>query len=270
MVWLRKPMAFLKRDFLNASSYKVSYVLQFLGILFSTATFFFLSGLFKSNPVSGLEHYGGEYFPFVLIGIAFSDYLMTALQSFSGTVREGQLTGTLEPLLLTRTGLPTIVLSASVYPFILTSLRVFVYLAIGIGLFGVRFAAGNPLGTLTIIILTVISFSSIGIISASFVMVFKRGDPFGWAFGSVSALLGGVLYPVAILPAWLQKLAHLLPITYSLRSLRRILLGAAGIKEIVPDIRVLILFACVLLPLSLIVFSLSVKKAKADGTLTHY
>lgn len=270
MYWLRKPLAFLKRDFLNASSYKASYVLQFLGIFFSTATFFFLSKLFQSNPVSGLERYGGQYFPFVLIGIAFSDYLMTSLQSFARTVREGQLTGTLEPLLLTQTGLPAIILSASIYPFVLTSLRVLVYLGLGIGLFGVRFQGSGLPGALIVLVLTLISFSGIGILGASFVMVFKKGDPLGWAFGSVSALLGGVLYPVSILPVWLQKLAHALPITYSLRAMRTSLLASAGIGEILPDIRILILFACVLLPLSLITFSLSTLKAKADGTLTHY
>lgn len=270
MVTLRKAVAFFRRDLSNALSYKLSYVLQFAGIFFSTTTFFFLSALFKKNPVSGLESYGGEYFPFVLVGIAFSDYLITALHSFSNTVREGQLTGTLEPLLLTQTGLWVIILSASLYPFFLTTLRVFAYLGLGVGLFAVRFGGVNLLGAAAILALTLISFSSIGIISASLVMIFKKGDPFGWAFGSLSALLGGVLYPVAVLPAWLQKLAWLLPLTYTLRGMRKALLVSGGMGELLPDIRALLVFASVLLPTSLLVFRLSVAKAKADGTLTHY
>jgi ABC-2 type transport system permease protein len=270
MVTIRKALAFFKRDLANAMSYKLSYVLQFAGIFFSTTTLFFLSGLFKKNPVTGLESYGGQYFPFVLIGIAFSDYLMTALHSFSSTVREGQLTGTLEPLLLTRTGLPVIMLSTSIYPFILTSLRVLVYMGLGAVVFGVRFGVGSVLGAFIILMLTVISFSSIGIISASFVMVFKKGDPFGWAFGSLSALLGGVLYPVSVLPTWLQKVARLLPLTYALRGMRRTLLVSGSVGEVLSDIRALLLFAFILLPISLMTFRFSVEKAKVDGTLAHY
>jgi len=43
--------------------------------------------------------------------------------------------------------------------------------------------------------MTIISFSSFGIISASFVMVLKRGDPISSIFTSVSGILGGTVLP---------------------------------------------------------------------------
>jgi ABC-2 type transport system permease protein len=61
--------------------------------------------------------------------------------------------------------------------------------------------------------LTVLAFSGIGILSASFTMVFKRVDPVNFLFGSASTLLGGVFYPITILPGWLQLISYLVPLT---------------------------------------------------------
>lgn len=261
--------AFLRRDLLNAASYKLSFGYSFLGIAFSTATFYFLSGLFGSNPVRGLEEYGGRYFPFVLVGIALTDYLATAIHSFSAQIREGQLTGTLEPLLLTRASLFTILLGSSLYPFCFTTFRVLGYFLLGVAL-GVSFSGANFLGAFLIFGLTIISFGALGIGSASFVMVFKRGDPVGWVFTSLSSLLGGVFYPVSVLPAWLSEISFILPITHALRGLRRCLLTKAPISAVLPELAILAGFVALLLPLSISIFGWAVRRAKRDGSLAHY
>lgn len=264
---LRKLLAFLYRDFLIAISYRFGFFLALGGILFSTAGFFFLSRLFEFTP-SSLKIYGG-YFPFVLIGIAFSDYLMTALHTFSSTIRQGQITGTLEALLLTRTRVSTIVLFSSGFSFLFTTLRVFFYLLFGALVFGINLK-GNILGALIILALTILVFASLGIISASFVMVFKRGDPLSWIFTSASALLGGVFYPISVLPGWLRNFSFILPITYSLKGIRMCLLANASLKDVLPQILVLLGFAVILLPLSLVLFKSAIDRAKKDGTLTQY
>jgi len=64
-------------------------------------TFYFIAKLFGRAATPYLESYGGDYFSFVLIGIAFSDYLGVGLTSFAGIIREGQMLGTLEAMLIT-------------------------------------------------------------------------------------------------------------------------------------------------------------------------
>jgi ABC-2 type transport system permease protein len=75
---------------------------------------------------------------------------------------------------------------------------------------------------------------------------------------------------VAILPAWLQIFAYLLPITYALRAMRGALLAGATWSVLAPDLLALCLFCLVLLPLSLWVFRFAVDRARAEGTLAHY
>lgn len=61
-------------------------------------------------------------------------------------------------------------------------------LILGIGRFGLRLAPSNCPAPVLILILAIIVFSGIGILSASFVVVFKRTRPITWPLGSLSYL----------------------------------------------------------------------------------
>ena len=149
------------------------------------------------------------------------------------------------------------------------SFRVLVYLLIGI-LLGVDMSNANVPAALLILVLTIICFGSIGILSASFVMVLKRGDPINMFFISTSELFGGVLFPISVLPEWLQTISHLLPITYSLSGMRHALLQGYSLSALAPEITALLAFSVVLVPLGLLSFKYAVNRAKGDGSLVQY
>ena len=262
--------AFLKRDFLTEVSYPVSLILQFVNILFSTGVFYFISQLFGSSVAPALSEYGGDYFSFVLIGIAFGNYFGVGLSSFASNLRQAQTTGTLEAMLATPTGIPAIILGSTIWDYLLTTFKVIVYFGLGMLLLNAQLGSGNYLSALVILLLTIITFSSIGIIAASFIMVLKRGDPVTWLFNVFSSLLGGVYYPLSVLPTWLQWLAGLLPITYALQGMRMALLQGKPLQAMLTEVFALIVFSVAFLPLSLFTFRLAVRQAKIDGSLAHY
>jgi ABC-2 type transport system permease protein len=263
-------MAFLERDYLTESSYRFSFLLQILNIFFTAAVYYFIAQLVGQAAAPYLEPYGGDYFSFVLIGVAFAGYFGVGLSSFANNLRQAQTTGTLEAMLATPTRLSTIIVSSSLWDYLLTTLRVVVYLLVGAGLLGVNLGAANYPAALLVLVLTVITFSSLGIVAASFIMVLKRGDPVTWAFSAFSSLLGGVYYPVEVLPAPLQALSRLLPITYALDAMRLALLQGASFGEIAGDLLALVLFCLVLVPLGLYSFRFAVRQARLDGSLAHY
>jgi len=270
MIEIKKIIAFLKKDFSIQKSYRMSFVLNIFSILASVVTFYFIAKVFGKNASPYLSAYGGQYFPFVLIGIAFSDFLFTGLRAFSGAIRSEQVTGTLGSLLMTPTKLSTILIGSAVWDFAFAALRVFIYLFFGAALFGVSINPSGIFISLVILVLTAASFSAMGIVSGSFIMLFKKGDPVTWALAGVSSLLGGVYYPVDVLPQVMQKASYFLPITYSLRAVRSALLGGASLTALTPDIFILALFSAALLPFSIIIFRYSVKMAKSNGTLLQY
>jgi ABC-2 type transport system permease protein len=263
-------LAFLRRDFSIQLSYRIAFLLQILGIFFGVASFYFLSRLFGSALVPQLEQYGGDYFSFVLIGLAFNSYMGLSLSSFASSIREGQMTGTLEIMLLSPTRLSAILFSSSIWDYLMTTLNVVAYLLFGALIFGFNISQANFPTAIVVLILSVASFSGIGILSAAIVLVVKRGDPIAWIFGGLSTLLAGVYYPITVLPGWLEPLSHALPMTYSLDAMRLAMLRGYSIYEVRYDILILLGFALVLTPLAFLTFRKALKRAKREGSLIQY
>jgi ABC-2 type transport system permease protein len=78
-----------------------------------------------------------------------------------------------------------------------------------------------------------------------------------------------MLFPVSILPDWLQFIAKLNPITYALDGMRGALLDGASVTAIARSLLVLLLFGAILLPASMVAFSWALRRTKITGTLTH-
>src|SRR5687767_9091869 len=105
--------------------------------------YYFLSRFVGEALKGDLQQYGGDYFSFMLIGLALNDYLIVPLGLFSRHIRESQLNGTLEAVLSTQTPLHTVILSSALYPFVRASINAAAYIGLGIAVFGVRFGAVN-------------------------------------------------------------------------------------------------------------------------------
>jgi ABC-2 type transport system permease protein len=265
----RVAAAFLRRDWQTERSYRLAFLLSFGGIFFSAAVFYYVAQLIDAAAAPFLAAYGGSYFAFVLIGIALQRYFGVGLNAFASAFRQAQTTGTLEAMLTTPAPPWQIALASTFWSYGLVSLQVLLYLLIGVYLLGVRVDVNFPALALAAV-LGVTSFAALGVLSASFVMVLKRGDPITWAVGAVSTFFGGVYFPVELLPGWLQPVSAFLPVTYGLRAVRLSVLQGAGVAEIGGDLLALALFCVILLPLALSGFRYAMYRARVDGSLTHY
>ena len=266
---LRKVAAFFWRDFAIARGYRGALLLETIEALFGVATFYYLSRFVQSPELSSELPAGTNYFAFALIGFAFFDYLSVSLSAFDASLEEARQNRTLEALLVTQTPLPVILAGSALYPFAALALRTCVYLAWGALLFGFAPRSANWPGAVAILLASMLAFVGLGILSAGYSILFKRGNPAKWIVLGVSGLLGGMMYPVSVLPAPLQLLARLIPVTYSLEGMRAALLAGAGWRELLPSIGALLLFAVILIPLSFLVFSWALRRTKITGTLTH-
>ena len=271
MAKVRASQALLKRDMISETSYRFSFLMQIVEIFMTVTVLFFLSRLVGQDTIDQyLTAYSGNYFAFAIIGVAFYGYFNVGFSTFASQLNSEQMSGTLEAMLSTPAGLSTIVLGSSLWKFIMTTIRVLVILSCGSLMIGGGMGDGSPLLVLLIMLMTVVSASSFGIIAACFIIVVKRGDPISWIFKAASWLIGGVVFPVTVLPAWMQTLALLLPTTHALQALRMVLINGENLYGIWPEITSLALFCFVLLPISLKTLSYSVRRAKREGTLTHY
>lgn len=265
-----KIYMFIRRDFLDEASYRMNFIVQIMSVVVFSSIFYFVSKIFSGQAVPYLARYNGDYFSFVLIGLAFTGYLNMGLSTFTSTIRNEQMMGTLEMILSTPTPLALIFTARLVFNFIYNSFFLLVYFAFGIAFMHARYEhvawAAIPL----ILLLSLAAFNSLGMISAGFIMIFKRGDPLNTLLGFAASLLGGVFFPIEVMPKILQKIAAVIPITYTLRLMRDACMRGAGLGELAPDLLILLALCAVLVPASFIFFSYAVRRAKREGTLTHY
>ncbi len=268
--FLRIWGAFARRDFLNLASYRFSFVMGLASLLFYLLIFFFVGRVFTGLGSAYLSRYGGEYFPFVVIGLAMQSLVAAGLGGFSQVISNEQYVGTLEPLLGRRGGEFRILAAASLSRYIVSSGRLVAYLVLGVLVFGVslRFA-GLPtfIGATA---LTVAAYFGLGMLSAAFLLVFKQGNPVNLFFGQLAALLSGVYFPVEVLPDWLRAVAAFIPLTYALEVARSAVLGGAAAGPGGRPIIILGAFAVVSLAVGGAGFRWALARAKRDGSLSQY
>ena len=266
---LRDLFVFFQRDLRIASTYRGPFVLEVVEALFGAATLYYVALFVDSPALREALPRGKTYFAYSLVGFVFFDYLHAAMDTFDRSLQEARDTGTLEPLLVTQVPLPVILIGSAFYPFVVTTLRVSVYLAWAAAIFDFPLRAANWFSVIVVLVATLLAFCGLGVFSASYLLLFKRGNPAKWFILGVSSIVGGMLFPVDVLPPWLQVVARLNPVTYALDAMRAALLDGAGMASIAQPLLLLLGFAGVLLPSSIAVFSWVLRRTKVTGTLTH-
>jgi ABC-2 type transport system permease protein len=263
---------FVRRDAKIAMSYRLMFFFQIAGVLSVMFTFFFLSLMLQGieGGISALGKYGGKYFGFVLIGLAFSSYLDSALRTFSAVIRQAQITGTLEAMLTTRTRIGPLVAGSALYTLLLTTFRSGLFVVFGMSIFQVDVHLSAWPGALCILLLTIASTLALGIFAAGFIVLFKQGDPVTAGIAGLSWLLSGILYPKEILPAWVQQVASFLPMTHTLETMRLLLLTGSELAPLYGSLVYLGMFSAVGIPLATLWFGWAVGRARVAGSLAKY
>lgn len=267
---MSKLLAFIKKSLRVQWSYRLAIFLGLLGTVGSLLTFYFIDKLFGSRVVPDLAPFGVNYLSYVLIGIAFSGFLGTSIGSLAGHINHEQNLGTLEALLVTPTRIETLVGAMISWDLVYAFLEFALYILVGIFLFRIDFTNINVVSTLVITVLSIISFKSLSMISAGFILVFKKGDPVSWLISIFVELLGGVYFPVTVLPEWLEIISRFFPVTYAIRSVEMAIYQGATLSDLSSDIFGLVCFSIVLLPAGIFTLRYAVNQAKRDGSLTQY
>ncbi len=266
----RRAAAFLLRDFRIRRSYRLAFLLDISAILFTVALFYFLGGYVGPALEGRAELHGRGYFGFVLVGIALYHYMGTLLAAFSQAVREGQTEGTLEALLTTPLGAVELAFYPGLYALVRALLHGAAYFLCAWLLFGLGLGGADLPAALLVLFLATLAFAGLGVLSAGFVMIFKRGDPVVFFLTSLSGLFGGVYFPAAALPERLELLSNLIPLTFALKALRSALFSGAGIIELKREILVLFLFAALFLAAGTLFWRFALGLARKEGTLGQY
>ena len=81
---LHKAWAFVRRDFGIESGYQASFVMGIVESIMLLVIFHFIGELVAPKATASLSRYGSQYFPFVIVGVAFARYFDLSAEDVFG------------------------------------------------------------------------------------------------------------------------------------------------------------------------------------------
>lgn len=268
--FLRVLVAFVRRELAALGGYRTAFVIRILGFGLAVGSLLFLSRFVGAAVNPHLAAYRGNYLGFVVLGFLGTDFQQVGVSVLAQRIRMAQVMGTLEAEVATPAP-PWMVLGAPpVYEFATAALRSAAYLLGAKLLLGLDLSHLNWLSLVVAVPLIIAAFSGLGLLAAATTMLVRRLNPVAMVIGSLSFFLSGVMYPVTVLPAWLRAVGTLLPLTHALAVLRGALLVGSGLGELRSSLLALLVFAGLLAPVGAAMFAFALRRARIDGSLSHY
>lgn len=264
---LAAARAFVLRGLATYASYRLKLSMGLASLVLSLVTFSFVGKVVAQAGPGFVARYGMSYSSFAIVGLVVHSVASSGLHSFRTAVRREQLQGTLELLATMRLPFPALVALSGLGEMALTAVGGGILMAGAAVLVGFEFPLGA--GLIVGAVLYTVTMAGAGLASAGVVMVSKEGEPISWLLGAAAGLVGGVYFPVDLLPGWLRALARLLPTTHALALARSSLTGAAAS----PDPRSVALlgaYALASLAVGSAVLAWGCSRARRDGTVGHY
>jgi ABC-2 type transport system permease protein len=270
-VWFfRIFLATIRREIAELSRFRTAIFVRILTFALGGISLYFFSRFVGASPNQHLDRYGTSYLAFGIVGLIAMDLQHVGVSVFAQRVRMAQVMGYLEAQLATPAPAWLVLGGSPIYDFGAAALRSATIIVGASLVFHVRFARVQPLSILLVSVLVLLAFMGLGMLTGAATLIARRANPVAAVLGALSLLLSGVLYPLSVLPDWLRSVAALLPLTHALEALRQTLLLGASPHEMASSLLSLGVFALVLTPMGFGLFAAGLRRARVDGSLTHY
>jgi len=267
---LRKLPAFFRRDALVAWSYRAAFVTDWVGLLVQAFLFSFIGRLVDTSKLPTYGNTPTTYIGFVAIGIAIGVFVQTGLTQITAGLRQEQLQGTLESLLMTPTTPTTVQLGAVMYQLVYVPIRTAIFLLL-IAVFADPHFQSGGVGPALVIMVAFIPFIwGLGVMSGATTITFRRGaGAFSLGVGLLT-LASGAYFPLELLPHWLATVAGYNPMAEAIDGMREALLGGTGWDGVAHRVAVLLPWSAAAFAAGMVAFRRAVRRELSRGTLGLY
>lgn len=180
------------------------------------------------SVITGAD-FDSPIFPYIYLGNAFYIYVGQIMTGLSyAVINDREHYKTLKYIYVAPVHFPTYLLGRAVARFLVASISVSITILVGV-LFlnlNINLAEVDWLMFLTALGVGIFMLAMMGLILAGLMLVLAHHV---WSVGDAVAgalfLFSGAIFPLSVLPTFLQPIGYLMPITYWLELLRRSLVG---------------------------------------------
>lgn len=258
-------LAVMRRDLYVYMSYRTRIVSQLLTALFSLTLFYYVSKLVHVSGFGSPQ----SYFGFVVVGIALVS-IMYSCFSIPELVRQELIAGTFDRLLLSPFGAVRSVIAMTIFPLLYSFVIAAFTLGLACAIFGLQLHWSTVPLSVPAMGLALFAFLPFGLLFAALTVSIKQGAiGTSWVIALIS-IIGGLYFPITLLPHWVQTAAKLQPFTPATEVLRHLLVDSPQSTSIGSALIRLLAFAAVLLPGSIFALSSAIRLGQRRGTIIEY
>lgn len=221
-----------------------------------------MTGLVYQGVRTALLHYA-------VVGIAANTFVFNTQYYIGQILDEKRANGTLVGLFLAPCPRLCWLTGFAIVGMIETVLAAGATLLFGHLAFGVGFDPNYPALALAFL-LFVASLWGMGFLFSAIGLVIKKSNDLSNLLSPFLTLLGGVYYPIALLPLALRVPAHLLPIGYGIQAIAGAALKHHTIAQLAPQLIPLAVFAAILPVIGVLAFSWVERGVRVRGELDLY
>jgi ABC-type multidrug transport system permease subunit len=262
----RAMVAIVRRDAILYLSYRNRLGAQLVTIFFGLVLFYYVSRLVHVSRFPDPD----QYFAYVVMGLVILPVLTATLSTLPQTLRGELLAGTFERLVVSPLGPVASVVAMTVFPAAAALFIGLVTVGLGVIVFGLDIHWVTAPLALPVSVLGALALMPFALLVAAVVLLAKQAGSLGPLIVIGLSLAGGVYFPIALMPGWIQWVSYVQPFTPALELMRHLLIGAPMEHTAIGSLARLVGFAVVATPLAHRVLAASVRLCRRRGTLIEY
>jgi len=203
-----------------------------------------IQGIIPGNP---------NYFEFVAPGIMAMIVMTAVLTGLAASIAREKEQGTLDGLLISPINRLAIILGKALSQAIRGIIQGAIVLLLAFLLFGVK-VHGSLLLVGLLLLLGIFSFVGLGILVSAIATEQETATQLLFMFQFPMLFLSGVFFPILLMPPIMQKIAYVIPLTYAIQALRKVMVLGAGFGAVRMEVLILLIFGAVTLSISVPIF----------------
>jgi ABC-2 type transport system permease protein len=251
---------YIRIDLVEERMFPATSVMRYLAVGFPVLLYYFQSTFLEMSD---------QLFVMMIIGTAVIAGLQDALTGLTSRLNFAMERGTLETYLVEPVPWALIPVAMNLWRSVAGAMLACFMVGLG-WLLGAPINAAAIPAALVVLFLGIIACNALGTFAAAFIVLFKRGEPVVHLFGLASAVLGGALFPIDVLPEPVRWLSYLVPHSYVISVERNLLIPGAP-PEGLPigwSVALLVLLCLVTFASGIVVFDRSLRLARQLGILS--
>jgi len=205
------------------------------------------------TKVEGLVADKTNYFEFMAPGIMAMIIMTAVLTGLASSVAREKEQGTLDGLLISPVSRLAIILGKALSQAIRGLIQGIIVLLLAIFLFGVKIH-GSLLLVAGLIIFSIFSFVGLGILVSAIAAEQETATQLLFMFQFPMLFFSGVFFPIQQMPSLMQKISRLIPLSYAIEALRKVMILGAGLGDVKKEIFVLLVMSIISLSFAVPLF----------------